>query len=387
MNVLRRTALVSTLALLAWAPTTTAYNFYPEGGFLGYTYNKWGAPALGTGATVYWSIMPAGTPGSAYCAPGCTFGSGVSSLTLPNFYDWNTHSFRSVNLTDPEIIGYIRNALRAWSAATGVTFIYLPTDAGVPINDPAAEPPPAGATGQIRIGVFDFGDPFSAGAGFAPPPNGFEPNSSQFATGAGDLILNSENAYQNPAGAEGAPLDSYPLGGGPFLNDLQGLILHELGHTLGLDHSTVVDAVMCGYIYGAATQPACTFGSPSTYVINRQLSSDDITGIRTLYGLPVDSDGDGVPDAVDNCSNVSNANQLDADGDGYGNLCDADLNGSGTVTSADFGLLRSVLGQAAGFSATAAASDMNGSGTVTSADFALMRARLGSMPGPSGLHP
>ena len=72
MNVLRRTALVSTLALLAWAPTTTAYNFYPEGGFLGYTYNKWGAPALGTGATVYWSIMPAGTPGSAYCAPGCT---------------------------------------------------------------------------------------------------------------------------------------------------------------------------------------------------------------------------------------------------------------------------------------------------------------------------
>jgi hypothetical protein len=46
-----------------------------------------------------------------------------------------------------------------------------------------------------------------------------------------------------------------------------------------------------------------------------------------------------------------------------------------------------VLGQPATFSATAAAADMNGSGTVTTADFGLLRARLGAVPGPSGLHP
>ena len=57
------------------------------------------------------------------------------------------------------------------------------------------------------------------------------------------------------------------------------------------------------------------------------------------------------------------------------------------MTTADFGLLRSVLGQPAAANATAAAADMNGSGTVTTADFGLLRARLGTAPGPSGLHP
>ena len=101
----------------------------------------------------------------------------------------------------------------------------------------------------------------------------------------------------------------------------------------------------------------------------------------------VDADGDLVVDHLDNCTLGANPTQLDADGDGYGNACDADLNNSGTVTTADFGLLRSVLGQAAGSGALAAASDLNGTGTVTTADFGLLRARLGTVPGPSGFHP
>ncbi len=100
-----------------------------------------------------------------------------------------------------------------------------------------------------------------------------------------------------------------------------------------------------------------------------------------------DEDGDGVAFPIDNCTQLPNPTQLDADGDGYGNICDADINNSGTVTTADFGLLRSVLGQPASFSPTAAAADMNGSGTVTTADFGLLRARLGTAPGPSFLHP
>jgi Zn-dependent metalloprotease len=35
-----------------------------------------------------------------------------------------------------------------------------------------------------------------------------------------------------------------------------------------------------------------------------------------------DSDGDGIPNATDNCSNTSNGSQSDADGDGVGNACD-----------------------------------------------------------------
>ena len=120
-----------------------------------------------------------------------------------------------------------------------------------------------------------------------------------------------------------------------------------------------------------------------------QIAYDKSFGAWALAVRPgdVDADGDLVVDHLDNCTLVANPTQLDADGDGYGNACDADLNNSGTVTTADFGLLRSVLGQAAGSSALAAASDLNGSGTVTTADFGLLRARLGTVPGPSGLHP
>jgi Dockerin type I domain len=109
-----------------------------------------------------------------------------------------------------------------------------------------------------------------------------------------------------------------------------------------------------------------------------------------------DADADGVLDVVDNCISVPNGplapdaggnSQLDSNGDGFGNLCDADLNSSGLVTSADFAILRSVLNQNSGVSPVAADADLNGSGTVTTADFAILRARLNSAPGPSGLVP
>ena len=357
------------------AGTAAGFVLYPANGFLGYTYNKWGDPAVGTGAVIYWSLMAPGTGGSAYCGGACP---GSSTLTLPNFYDWNTHSFVSVQLSDPTVIGYIQNAFNTWAKTANVTFRYLPTDSGVPVNDAAAEPP---GTGHIRIGVFNPGFAGPAAVGYAPPPNGFIPNSSQLATGAGDILFNGAYAYQNPVGNEGAPLESYPVGGGPYLNDFQGLVLHEIGHALGMDHSNVGDAVMCGY------PNTCIFDNVQTYAINRALNPDDVAGIITVYGSAPDADLDGMVDSLDNCRLVVNANQLDSDGDRYGNICDADLNNSGLVTTADFGLLRAVLGQSASANPTAAAADMNGSGTVTTADFGLLRARLGTPPGPSGLVP
>jgi uncharacterized protein (TIGR03790 family) len=46
-----------------------------------------------------------------------------------------------------------------------------------------------------------------------------------------------------------------------------------------------------------------------------------------------DLDGDGVPDARDNCLEAPNRDQRDTDGDGYGNLCDADFDNDGRVTA------------------------------------------------------
>jgi hypothetical protein len=43
----------------------------------------------------------------------------------------------------------------------------------------------------------------------------------------------------------------------------------------------------------------------------------------------VDSDGDGVNDAADNCPSRANADQLDIDHDGRGDVCDPDMDGDG----------------------------------------------------------
>ncbi len=91
-----------------------------------------------------------------------------------------------------------------------------------------------------------------------------------------------------------------------------------------------------------------------------------------------DADGDGVPDSNDNCANVSNANQRDTDADGYGNLCDADLNNDGVVNFADLATMK---GQ---FFTHNAHADLNGDGVVNFADLALLKSAFFRPPGPSG---
>jgi hypothetical protein len=48
---------------------------------------------------------------------------------------------------------------------------------------------------------------------------------------------------------------------------------------------------------------------------------------RPIVPASPDTDADGIPDHLDNCPNVPNAEQLDGDGDGAGDLCDAKCDG------------------------------------------------------------
>ncbi len=95
----------------------------------------------------------------------------------------------------------------------------------------------------------------------------------------------------------------------------------------------------------------------------------------------LDDDGDGVPNVADNCTNIPNPDQRDTNGDGYGNICDADLNNDGIVNAVDLGLLRAVF-----FTADPDA-DFNGDGVVNPVDLGIMRSLFFQPPGPSGIAP
>jgi len=78
-----------------------------------------------------------------------------------------------------------------------------------------------------------------------------------------------------------------------------------------------------------------TVASPNLLMepyINPNLGSDlDLTD-EQLFDVgwtPVDTDGDGVADAIDNCPQVANPGQADLDGDGQGDACDSDIDGDG----------------------------------------------------------
>lgn len=52
--------------------------------------------------------------------------------------------------------------------------------------------------------------------------------------------------------------------------DFNWLSLHELGHSLGLDHSWLIDSVMFPFYLG--------------YAPGLKLDKDDVEGIQQLYG-------------------------------------------------------------------------------------------------------
>lgn len=101
--------------------------------------------------------------------------------------------------------------------------------------------------------------------------------------------------------------------------------------------------------------------------------------IPAVADTVVDSDGDGIGDDVDNCTNVENAAQIDSNGDGFGNACDADTNNDCIVNFLDISAFAPV------FNTNDADNDFNGDGAANFLDYAFLTSQFQQQPGPSAL--
>lgn len=140
------------------------------------------------------------------------------------------------------------------------------------------------------------------------------------------------------------------------------------------------------YALGAKAVEAYYRSIPFLGWTNVYVGDPLMTTARPVAARPADQDGDGVPDARDVCRDVPNPDQRDTDGDGFGNLCDADVDGDGRVTTS-WGRVEPP-GDIERIALTAQAyryvadHDLDGDGKVTIADVSLAQVYVFQRPGP-----
>jgi hypothetical protein len=246
------------VALLLPASDLPAFDTFGDG-----YGSKWDDPNFGTGAIVYWSFV---TPGAGLSsAPEISFLSGTNTLGGGD-PDWDIRYKMDAQFGAGAFDAAVQRAFDTWSRAANLRFVQV-TDSGAPFA--------GSTTPDIRIAAYHFPEnDFGAGAAWGPPGDDLQfPDAL-----SGDLVLNDRNRFTIASGPDGTPI---PTDQGVYLNDVEGLVLHELGHALGLGHSDVVQGVMCGYIFPGDVWD----GSQCDYThVNHRLHLDDITGMRVIYG-------------------------------------------------------------------------------------------------------
>ncbi|MCK5002349.1 MAG: thrombospondin type 3 repeat-containing protein [Gammaproteobacteria bacterium] len=152
----------------------------------------------------------------------------------------------------------------------------------------------------------------------------------------------------------------YKINSGDFTAD-RGVVV---------DNDTVQIRVTTPNSADSAVNAALTVGSLSdTFSVTTSVSS-------------LDTDGDGVIDALDNCDDIANADQQDTDLDHFGNVCDSDFNNDGIANSLDTGLFKNAF-----FTTGNAETDLNSDNIVNSLDLGVYKQQFTLAPGPSGLLP
>jgi len=193
----------------------------------------------------------------------------------------------------------IRRSFARWGAVANVYLVEV-TDTGLSYGDPDGVPPQAG---HIRQGAYELSS-YAGGTAYLPPSVG---NSVV----DGDITLNLNFDFQVAPGGEG-DLQAY----NSYSNfDFEGIVMHEIGHALGLLHSSVRSVM--------SVNPA------HFQFINRELDADDIAGLQALYGphLAADFDHDNDVDATDFGVWQTNFGTVSGEGD---------AGGDGLVEARDF---------------------------------------------------
>ncbi|MDH5389208.1 MAG: DUF5011 domain-containing protein [Gammaproteobacteria bacterium] len=182
----------------------------------------------------------------------------------------------------------------------------------------------------------------------------------------------------------GGALPEIPVGNTPpdvYLNGASSLTLYT-GDTFvdpGVTASDVEDGDLSASLIVNSTVNTATTGKYTVTYTATDTTGYAVSAKRNVTVVVADADNDGLLYLNDNCTEQGNADQRDTDADGFGNVCDSDLNGDGIVNSLDLGLFKQTM-----FSANLD-SDINGDGIVNSLDIGLFKQMYFKEPGPSGL--
>ncbi len=214
-------------------------------------------------------------------------------------------------------------------------------------------------------------------------------------SGTGAFTLDADSAFANLATTSIATVDETTATNAIYLSTEEGIEVTRAGRstiTLSVLNSTGSDLEFSSFLADGGSSTIFrgldfAAGSDSKVLIAAGTEGDNWAKVNSTAGqagnfdavymvLELDQDGDSVLDGLDNCLLVANAAQRDTNGDGFGNICDPDLNNDGVVNFVDVSLFSGL------FLSDDEDADLNGDGNVAFLDFAILSNYFLLPPGP-----